>query len=73
MSVAQFHVGKQQVKRRELAPSATGTLMLQLGKAGDPAVFLVLEGTVAKDIATGTIAGDMGGGTFTLTKKAAVK
>jgi hypothetical protein len=46
----------------------TGALKLELGKADDSAVLLVLEGTVAKGVATGTFDGEMSG-TFKLTRK----
>jgi len=45
----------------------TGALKLQLGKAGEPAVLLVLEGTVAKGAASGRMSGDVSGA-FKLTK-----
>jgi hypothetical protein len=45
----------------------TGALKLQLGKVGDGAVLLTLEGTVAKGTATGRFDGD-GTGDFKLTK-----
>jgi hypothetical protein len=38
-----------------------GALKLQLGKKGEDAVLLVLEGTVVKDTATGRFSGDAGG------------
>ena len=47
----------------------TGALKLQLGKKGDGAVLLVLEGTVVKGTASGKVSGD-GAGTFKITKKA---
>jgi hypothetical protein len=47
----------------------TGALKLQLGKSGDPAVLLVLEGTVAKGAAVGKVTGEGGQGEFKLTKK----
>jgi hypothetical protein len=47
----------------------TGALKLQLGKDGDSAVLLVLEGTVANGKATGHVKGDDGIGDFTLAKK----
>ena len=46
----------------------TGALKLQLGKIGDSAVLLILEGTVVKGTATGRISGD-GTGDFKITKK----
>lgn len=46
----------------------TGALKLELGKADDSAVLLVLEGTVAKGVATGKFDGEMSG-TFKLTRK----
>lgn len=45
-----------------------GTLKLQLGKTGEAAVLLVLEGAVVKDTATGQFKGDHSG-EFKLTKK----
>jgi len=47
----------------------TGALKLQLGRQGDGAVLLILEGTVAKGTATGRISGDTGPGTFKIAKK----
>jgi hypothetical protein len=46
----------------------TGVLKLQLGKVGDPAVLLTLDGTVAKDKATGRVSGEVGG-TFAVTRR----
>ncbi len=46
----------------------TGALTLQLGKQGEPAVLLTLDGTVAKGVATGRFSGEMAGA-FRLTKK----
>jgi len=48
--------------------SKTGALKLELGRQGDAAVLLVLEGTIAKGTATGRISGDATG-EFKLTKK----
>jgi hypothetical protein len=48
----------------------TGALKLLLGKAGDGAVLLTLEGTVVKGTATGKVSGDLEGGEFKITKKA---
>jgi hypothetical protein len=45
----------------------TGALKLQLGKSGEPAVLMVLEGTVAKNAASGRMTGDVSG-EFKLTK-----
>jgi hypothetical protein len=45
----------------------TGALKLQLGKVGDGAVLLTLEGTVAKGTATGRFDGE-GTGDFKFTK-----
>ena len=50
--------------------SKTGALKLQLGKQGDSAVLLVLEGTVIKGTATGRVTGDASG-EFKIAKKAA--
>jgi hypothetical protein len=46
----------------------TGTLKLHLGKVGDGAVLLRLEGTVVKGTATGRFEGD-GAGEFRIAKK----
>jgi hypothetical protein len=46
----------------------TGALKLQLGKVGDPVVLLTLDGTVAKDKATGRVSGEVGG-TFAVTRR----
>ena len=46
----------------------TGTLKLQLGKTGESAILLVLEGTVVKGTATGRISGDVTGD-FKIAKK----
>jgi len=45
----------------------TGALKLQMGKEGDPAVLLVLEGKVTKNVASGRMSGE-DTGEFTLTK-----
>ena len=47
----------------------TGALKLQLGKQGDSAVLLVLDGTVVKGTATGRVSGDASG-EFKIAKKA---
>lgn len=47
----------------------TGALKLQLGRQGDSAVLLVLEGTVVKGTATGRFSGDESG-EFKIAKKA---
>ena len=47
-----------------------GTLKLELGKQGERAVLLVLEGTVVKGTATGRFNGDIGG-EFKLSKQPA--
>jgi hypothetical protein len=47
----------------------TGALKLLLGKAGESAVLLTLEGTVVKGTATGKVSGDLEGGEFKITKK----
>ena len=47
----------------------TGALKLELGKTGDTEVRLVLEGTVAKDTATGRVTGEAGTGEFKLARK----
>lgn len=46
----------------------TGALKLQLGKTGDRAVLLILEGILAKGTASGRFSGEMSG-QFKLTKK----
>jgi len=46
----------------------TGALKLDLGKQGEPAVLLTLDGKVAKGVATGSVTGT-GAGEFKLTKK----
>jgi hypothetical protein len=46
----------------------TGALKLELGKTGESAVLLVLEGTVTKGTATGRFTGERTG-EFKLTKK----
>ena len=47
----------------------TGALKLELGRQGDSAVLLVLEGTVVKGTATGRFSGDESG-EFKIAKKA---
>jgi hypothetical protein len=47
----------------------TGALKLELGRQGDTAVLLVLEGTVVKGTATGRFSGDESG-EFKIAKKA---
>ena len=46
----------------------TGALKLELGKTGEAATLLTLEGTVAKGVATGRFSGDESG-TFKLSRK----
>ena len=46
----------------------TGALKLQLGKVGDGAVLLTLEGTVVKGTATGKVSGEVTGD-FKMAKK----
>src|SRR4029450_765279 len=46
----------------------TATLKLQIGKKGDEAVLLVLDGTVVKGTATGHFTGEKSG-EFKMTKK----
>ena len=48
--------------------SKTAALKLQVGKKGDEAVLLVLDGTVVKDTATGRFTGEKSG-EFKITKK----
>jgi hypothetical protein len=47
----------------------TGALKLELGRQGESAVLLILEGTIAKGTATGRFTGERTG-EFKLTKKA---
>jgi len=47
----------------------TAALHLELGKQGEPAALLTLDGKVEKGVATGKVTGDGGGGVFKLTKK----
>src|SRR5262245_59577303 len=54
--------------KRGTFDAKTGTLKLELGKTGEPAVLLTLDGTVAKGTASGKLSGEVGG-TFKLTKK----
>jgi hypothetical protein len=54
--------------KRGTFDAKTGALKLDLGKAGEPAVLLTLDGTVAKGTATGRMSGEMAG-EFKLTKK----
>jgi hypothetical protein len=49
-----------EVKKGTFDPK-TGAIRLELGKDGDSAVLLVLEGTVAKGVATGRFSGEMSG------------
>ena len=46
----------------------SGSLTLRLGRQSDPAVLLVLEGTVAKGVASGKFTGDESG-EFKIAKK----
>jgi hypothetical protein len=55
------------VKKGTFDPK-TGALKLQLGKEGNSAVLLILEGTVAKGVAAGRFSGEMSG-EFKITKK----
>ena len=48
--------------------SKTGALKLELGKAGESGVLLVLDGKVEKGVATGKVSGE-GTGTFKVTRK----
>jgi hypothetical protein len=59
-----------EVKRGRFDPK-TGALNLDLGKKGDPAVLITLDGAVVKNIASGRISGAEGSGEFKLTKKTA--
>jgi hypothetical protein len=56
------------VKNGTFEPKS-GALKLELGKKGESAVLLVLEGTVVKGTATGKVTGEGGGGDFKITKK----
>ncbi len=47
----------------------TGALKLQLGRSDGPAVLITLDGTVARNTATGRVSGEPGDGEFTLTRK----
>jgi hypothetical protein len=47
----------------------TGALKLQLGRSDGAAVLITLDGTVAKNTATGKLSGEPGSGEFTLTRK----
>ncbi len=49
----------------------TGALKLELGKASGSAVLIILEGSVAKGVATGKVTGEAGDGDFKIVKKAA--
>jgi len=55
------------VKKGTFDPK-TATLKLQVGKKGDEAVLLVLDGTVVKDTVTGHFTGEKSG-EFKITKK----
>jgi hypothetical protein len=55
------------VKAGSTFDSTTGALKLQLGKTDAPEVLLVLEGTVAKNAASGRVTGELSG-EFKLTK-----
>jgi hypothetical protein len=48
----------------------SGALKLQLGKKSDPAILLILEGTVVKGAVSGKVTGEGGGGAFKIAKKA---
>jgi len=47
----------------------TGALKLQLGKTGESAVLLTLDGKIVKGTATGAMSGEPGTGEFKLAKK----
>ena len=47
----------------------SGALKLQLGKADDSEVLIILEGTLDKGVATGKVTGEGGNGEFKITKK----
>ena len=55
------------VKKGTFDPKS-GALKLELGKVGESAVLLVLDGKVEKGVASGQVTGD-GTGTFKVTKK----
>jgi hypothetical protein len=50
---------------------ATGALKLQLGRAGESAVLIILDGTLEKGVATGAVTGEGGDGKFKIAKQAA--
>ena len=56
------------VKKGTFDPK-TGALKLQLGKTGNDAVLITMEGTVAKNKATGKVDADGGAGTFSLSRR----
>jgi hypothetical protein len=47
----------------------TGALRLELGKKGEGAVLIILEGTVVKGTASGRVSGEEGTGDFKIAKK----
>ena len=49
----------------------TGALKLELGKVSGSEVLIILEGSVAKGVATGKVTGEAGDGDFKIVKKAA--
>ena len=49
--------------------SKTGALKLQLGKTGNDAVLITMEGTVSKNKATGKVDAEGGAGTFELSRR----
>jgi hypothetical protein len=49
--------------------SKTGALKLQLGKVGNDAVLITMDGTVSKNKASGKVDADGGAGTFELTRR----
>ena len=56
------------VKKGTFDPK-TGAIKLQLGKTGNDAVLITMEGTVAKNKATGKVDADGGAGTFSLSRR----
>jgi hypothetical protein len=48
---------------------ATGALKLQLGRVGESAVLIILEGNLVKGVATGTVTGEGGDGKFKIARE----
>ena len=49
----------------------TGALKLELGKTEGPEVLIILDGSLAKGVATGKVTGEAGTGDFKIAKKGA--